>query len=188
MTRNLDFKTLKIDQLAFIQDLFIEENVIDYNSASITIKARSVIKMNKANNYTQTNFKAYHWLIGKLGYLLCGTRPRIALIIGKLSKRNTDPRIGHLKATKRVIWYLKVIMQLGIVYEVSDVNSILYRLIGYANSNYAGDPEDKKSIIGHCFFINGVVISWYSKKEWMVSTSTTKAEYIVLAHAIRESI
>ncbi len=63
-----------------------------------------------------------------------------------------------------------------------------YSLVGYANSNFAGDPEDRKLVMGYSFFLNGAVVSWNSKKQRIVSTSTTEAEYIALGHAIREAV
>ena len=63
-----------------------------------------------------------------------------------------------------------------------------YGLIGYGDSNFAGDPEDRKSVMGYCFFLNGAVVSWSSKKQRTVSTSTTEAEYIAIGHAAREGV
>lgn len=40
----------------------------------------------------------------------------------------------------------------------------LHGLIGYADNNFAGVPEDRKSVIGYYFFISGAVVSWSSKK------------------------
>lgn len=77
-------------------------------------------------------------------------------------------------------------MHLGITYGADEVKPLPYGLTGYADSNYAGDPEDRKSVMGYCFFINGAV-SWCSKKQRTVATSTTEAEYIALGHAARES-
>lgn len=64
----------------------------------------------------------------------------------------------------------------------------LYRLVGYADNNYAGDPEDRKSVMRNYFYVNGAIVSWCSKKQQTVLTSTTEAEYIALDHAFQESI
>lgn len=84
-------------------------------------------------------------------------------------------------------------MQLGLVYgRTSDGRSPTlpppYGLIGYADSNFAGDPEDRKLVMGNCFFLNEAVVLWSSKKQQTVSTSTTEAEYVVLGHAAREAV
>ncbi len=65
---------------------------------------------------------------------------------------------------------------------------LLYGLIGFADNNFAGDPGDRKLVIGHCFFLNGAVVSWCSKKQRTMSTSMTEAEYIALGHTAREAM
>ncbi len=139
-------------------------------------------------NSSPSNFAVFaRRLIGKLMYLACGTRPNVAFAVGQLSKHNSDPQRGHLRAAKRVIRYLKGTINLGLVYGRSTRHPPPYGLIGYADSNFARDPEDRKSVIGYCFFLNGAVVSWRSKKQQTVSTSTTEAEYIALGHGAREA-
>lgn len=58
----------------------------------------------------------YQHLIGKLIYLTCCTWPNITFITGQLSKYNSDSKKDHLEFVKRVIQYLKEIMQLGLIY------------------------------------------------------------------------
>ena len=69
VTRDLVAGTLKIDQSAFVRDLLEEEDLVDCNSVSIPMKAGSVIEMNDADDYEETDLKAYQRLIGKLMYL-----------------------------------------------------------------------------------------------------------------------
>lgn len=64
----------------------------------------------------------------------------------------------------------------------------LYGLIGHMNSNFAGDLEDQKSVMGYYFFLNGTVVSWSSKKQRTISTSITKVEYIMLGHIARKAM
>lgn len=39
-----------------------------------------------------------------------------------------------------------------------------YSTIEYINNNYADNLKDWKSIMSYCFFINGAVFIWSSKK------------------------
>lgn len=157
------------------------------------MKAGSSIDMTDADDYEEEDLHTYQHLIGKLMYLACGNRLDIAFAVGQLSKHNADPKKGHLRAVRRVVRYLKGTMNLGLVFGRQPNGQPPrdpppYGLIGYADSNFAGDPEDRKSVMGYCFFFNGAVVSWSSKKQRTVSTSTTEAEYIALGHAAREVV
>lgn len=159
VTRDLDAGTLKINQSAFIRDLLEEENLMDCNSVNIPMNARGFIEMLEANDYEEADIKTFQRLIRKLMYLSYVAGPDIAFAVGQLSKRNADPRVGHLKVAKRVVQYRKWTMYLRIIYGASKVKDLLYGLIRYADSNYAGDPKDRKSVMGNCFFINGGIMS-----------------------------
>nr|GFC19994.1 ribonuclease H-like domain, reverse transcriptase, RNA-dependent DNA polymerase [Tanacetum cinerariifolium] len=44
--------------------------------------------------------------------------------------------------------------------------------------DYAGATQDRKSTTGGCQFLGNRLISWQCKKQTVVSTSITKAEYV----------
>ncbi|SPT18096.1 unnamed protein product [Triticum aestivum] len=53
-----------------------------------------------------------------------------------------------------------------------------FDLIGYSDSDYAGDHVDRKSTSGTCHFLGRSLVCWSSKKQNCVSLSTAEAEYI----------
>ncbi len=116
VTRDRIAGTLKINQSFFIRDLIESENMMDCNSVSVLIEADCFIEMSEPGDYKEVDIKHHQRLIGKLMYLFFGTRPDIAFAVGQLSKQNLDPRAGHMKAAKKVVWYLKETMHLGLVY------------------------------------------------------------------------
>ncbi|GJR86244.1 hypothetical protein Tco_0210255 [Tanacetum coccineum] len=70
--------------------------------------------------------------------------------------------------------------------EASDVDVHLYRvssfdLESYSDSDYAGANLDRKSTTGGCQFLGRRLISWQCKKQTIVATSTTEAEYVAAA-------
>lgn len=65
---------------------------------------------------------------------------------------------------------------------------LLYGLISFADSNFTENLADRKSVKGYCFFLNRTVVSWRSKKQRTVSTSTTEAKYITLRHVARKAV
>lgn len=72
--------------------------------------------MTNPEDYEKADLCIYQRLIEKLMYLVCGTRPDIAFVVGQLSKHNADPRKGHLQAAKRVVRYLKGTMEMGLIF------------------------------------------------------------------------
>ena len=50
------------------------------------------------------------------------------------------------------------------------------------------DLDNRMSTSGHVYLVGGGAVSWYSKRQSTVATSTAEAEYIALYHATREAI
>ncbi|KAL4021213.1 hypothetical protein IC575_020005 [Cucumis melo] len=56
-------------------------------------------------------------------------------------------------------------------------------LSGYSYANWVGDPTNRRSTTGYCFYLGDSLISWCSKKQSVVSRSSTESEYCALADA-----
>ncbi|GJU53736.1 putative ribonuclease H-like domain-containing protein [Tanacetum coccineum] len=56
-----------------------------------------------------------------------------------------------------------------------------FDLEAFSDSDYAGENLDRKSTTGGCQFIGSRLISWQCKKQTIVATSTTEAEYVAAA-------
>ena len=104
ITCKLAKKTLKIDQLLFIKNLLEEKNLTKYNVHNILIKAVLFIEIIESDDHNEVNLTTYQQFIGKLIYLVYGTRPDIAFAVRRLSKYNVDLYKDHLRASKRVIF------------------------------------------------------------------------------------
>ena len=93
---------------------------------------------------------------------------------------------------KSVFQYLKKTILLKLIYRKDTAHPMeSYKpndIIRYADSNYASNPKDWKSIMGYYFFMNRAIIIWSSKKQCIVLTSTIKAEYIKLEHEIYKNV
>ncbi|GJV36769.1 putative ribonuclease H-like domain-containing protein [Tanacetum coccineum] len=58
---------------------------------------------------------------------------------------------------------------------------IEFELEAYSDSDYAGSHGDRKSTTGGCQFLGRRLISWQCKKQTIVATSSTEAEYVAAA-------
>nr|GFA45325.1 retrotransposon protein, putative, unclassified [Tanacetum cinerariifolium] len=64
---------------------------------------------------------------------------------------------------------------------LKDPDDLPFNLLACSNSDYAGASLDRKSTIGGCQFLGCRLISWKCKKQIVVATSSTEAEYVATA-------
>nr|GEU80005.1 ribonuclease H-like domain, reverse transcriptase, RNA-dependent DNA polymerase [Tanacetum cinerariifolium] len=118
----------------------------------------------------------YRSMIGSLMYLTA-SRPDIMFAVCACARHQVTPKECHLYAVKRIFRYLKGHPKLGLWYHKESP----FDLVAYSNSDYGGATQDRKSTTGGCQFLGRRLISWQCKKQTIVATSTTKAEYVAAA-------
>jgi hypothetical protein len=98
-------------------------------------------------------------IVGSLRYLV-NTRPDIAYSIGMVSRFMESPTSEHWAALKRIVRYIAGTTQYGCKYTCKSLMNL--KLLGYSDSDHAGDLEKRKSTSGVVFFLNGNVVTWTS--------------------------
>jgi hypothetical protein len=89
--------------------------------------------------------KLYRSMIGSLLYVTA-SRSDFVFSVCMCARFQASPRESHLKATKRILRYLKHTQDVGVWYP----KGANFELIGYSNSDYAGDNVKRKSTLGTC--------------------------------------
>ena len=115
----------------------------------------------------------YRSMIGCLLYLTA-SRPNIAFSVGVCSRFQSNPKVSHLNAVKSIIKYVGGTCDYGLFYSKESNLS----LVGFSDSDWVGNVDDRKSITGRCFYVGANFVAWMSKKQNYVSLSTAEAEYI----------
>nr|GEU99051.1 putative ribonuclease H-like domain-containing protein [Tanacetum cinerariifolium] len=118
----------------------------------------------------------YRSMIGSLMYLT-SSRPDIMFVVCACARFQVTPKASHLHAVKRIFIYLKGKPHLGLWYPKDSP----FNLVAYSDSDYACASLDRKSTTGGCQFLGCRLISWQCKKQTVVVTSSTEAEYVVAA-------
>lgn len=134
----------------------------------------------------------YNSLVGSLMYIAQGTRPDIAYSVGALSQHLSHPCLAAWNLGLHVLRYLKGTQSLGLIYNAKDVmiegNQSWYLPECFTDSDWAGDPNSRRSTTGYCFNLNGAAISWRSRLQPTVSLSSTEAEYRATTEAGQEVV
>nr|GEV52198.1 retrotransposon protein, putative, unclassified [Tanacetum cinerariifolium] len=76
----------------------------------------------------------------------------------------------------------------SLMYLIASRLDIIYspfELVAYTDSDYDGASLDRKSTTGGCQSLSSKLISWQCKKQIVIATSTTEAEYVAVANCYR---
>lgn len=116
-------------------------------------------------------------------YVMLNTRPDLSAAVNFFSQFQSNAAEAQWIGLKRILRYIHDTVNLDLFYR-RKINTIL---IGYANSDWAGDV-DRKSTTGFLFEVLGAPVIWVTKKQSTVALSSTEAEYVALANATKELI
>jgi hypothetical protein len=132
-------------------------------------------KLSKFDGELLPDPSEYRQTVGALQYVTL-TRPDIAYSVNQLCQHMQAPTSTHWTAAKRVLRYLKHTLDYGLFYKLGS-----FSVNAYCDSDWVGDPDDRRSTCGYGVYVGPNLISWSAKKQPIVSKSSTEAEYRCLA-------
>uniref|UniRef100_A0A453EM98 Retrovirus-related Pol polyprotein from transposon TNT 1-94 n=1 Tax=Aegilops tauschii subsp. strangulata TaxID=200361 RepID=A0A453EM98_AEGTS len=96
------------------------------------------------------------------------------------------PTTDHMAAIRHILRSVKGTLNLGCFYEKGARENP--QLLGYCDSDLAGDVDDRKSTTGMIFFLGGSPITWATQKQRVVALSSCEAEYVAAASAACQAV
>ncbi|XP_050136174.1 uncharacterized mitochondrial protein AtMg00810-like [Malus sylvestris] len=172
---------LVLSQAKYVKDLLTKTAMLDSKPCSTPCLPYNRLVLDDGQPYN--NPALYRSVVGALQYLTF-TRPDIAFAVHQVCQFMQRPMESHFSAVKRILRYLKGTLNLGIHYGGLEVNFDTIR--AFSDADWAGDPNDRRSTTGFVVFLGSNPISWSSKKQQIVSRSSTEAEYRALATTAAE--
>ncbi|GJU30883.1 putative ribonuclease H-like domain-containing protein [Tanacetum coccineum] len=164
-----------ISQDKYVAEILKKFDFMSVKTASTPIETQKPLV--KDEEAADVDVHLYRSMIGSLMYLTA-SRPDIMFAVCACSRFQVTPKTSHLHAVKRIFRYLKGKPKLGLWYPRVSA----FDLEAYSDSDYAGANLDRKSTTGGCQFLGRRLISWQCKKQTIVATSTTEAEYVAAAN------
>lgn len=181
--------TITLDQGYYINESLDRFNMRDCNMVetphAVGVYLNSSMSPSTPDEITRMKQVPYRELVGSLNYIATMTRPDISTAVGVLCRFGANPGPLHWNAAKRILKYLSGTQTYGIKYSKS--TNGCNQVVGYSDSDWAGDPETRRSTSGFVFCLANGPISWNSKRQRAVSTSSVEAEYVALYGATREA-
>lgn len=161
-------------QSKYATDLLKKFRMTDCNAA--TTPAETGLALSLRDEGEPVDETQYRQIVGSLRYL-CNTRPDLAFSVGLISRFMQAPKTPHMMAAKRILRYIRGTINYGILLP-NTITSSNMELVGYTDSDWRRDNDDRKSTAGYIFLLGNALVSWSSKKQDPVALSTCEAEYI----------
>ncbi|KAI3715736.1 hypothetical protein L6452_22723 [Arctium lappa] len=151
-------KGIFINQAKYINDILKKFNMSDSSVMKTPMATGTLLDADPFGK--PVDQKVYRSMIGSLLYLTA-SRPDIMFATCFCARYQSNPKESHLSAVKRILRYLKGSPNLGLWYPKDS----RFELTAFTDADHAGDK----------------LVSWTSKKQNCVSTSTAEAEYVAAA-------
>ncbi|XP_057802913.1 secreted RxLR effector protein 161-like [Salvia miltiorrhiza] len=187
--RDREKSTLLLHQTDYVKQVLLKFNM--ENSRSVSVPLGSHFELSK-KQCPKTDLELeemrnipYANAIGSVMYLMISTRLDIAYVVSCLSRYMANPGIPHWEALKWLFRYLKSTMHHGLNFSKAQDG---IKCVGYVDSNYANDRDNRKSTTSYVFTLCDACISWKSQLQNIVALSTTESEYIAATEAVKEAI
>src|SRR5882724_1935018 len=123
----------------------------------------------------------YLTAVGSIMYAATATHPDVAYAIQHLSQFNCNLGNAHWTTAQHVIQYLYATKTRSLVLGGPEI-----KLTGWVASDWGACTDTCHSTFGYAFSLSSGLVSWSSKKQPTVATSSTKAEYIASCHGTKE--
>jgi transposase InsO family protein len=187
-------KAVYLSQGAYTKDVLERHRMEDSNTRTTPAESTKLVKPSSpisleekawldARDKTETT---YRQAVGALRYLADRTRPDIAYAVGQLALHMQDPRRDHWIAVKHVLAYLRGTANFALRYQ--KITSGKQHVIGWSDSDWAQNKDDRSSTSGYVFTTAGGAISWASSKQRVIARSSAEAELVALDQCAREGL
>jgi hypothetical protein len=117
-------------------------------------------------------------------YAMTSTRPDLAFAVSSVSQFLENPGTQHWQAVKRIMRYLRHTAEHKLVLGGADRVVV----VGYSDADHGGCKDTRKSVGAFAFLLGVGAVSWRSRRQKTVATSSMEAEYMALSQAAKEAI
>lgn len=172
-----------LSQSAYAAKILEKTGMEGCNSTQVPMEAK--LKLRKDGNGEAVDSTLYRSIVGSLRYLV-NTRPDLAYSVGYVSRFMEKPTPKHWAAVKHILRYISGTLKIGCWFGRNKSENL--ELVGFSDSDMAGDMDDRKSTTGVLYRLGESLISWQSQKQMVVALSSCEAEYIAATTAACQGI
>ena len=178
-------RTISLSQEPYVDAIITKYNFSDLKPLSIPMDPNIQLTCSPTRSIADTAHMKnilYRAAVGLLMYLAVATCPDIVFAVSTIAQFSQDPAPEHWEAVTRIYRYLLGTRKLTLTFGAGKQG-----LEGFTDADGVSQ-EHWHAISGYAYILDGGAVSWASKKQELVTLSTTEAEYVAATHAAKEGI
>ena len=170
-----------LSQSKYVVDILKGARLTDNKTVDTPIAVNA--KHSSSDGMPLSDPTLYHAIVRSLVYLTI-THPDIAYVVHVVSQFVASPTTVHWVVILHILRYHQGTFFYSLL--LSSTSSL--ELCANSDIDYGSDPIDRKSVTGFCIFLGDSPISWKSKKQPIISLSSTEAEFQAMASTTKEIV
>ena len=184
ISRNRAERTITLDQSHYCHNMLERFGMTECNGVKTPLPTN--VKLSSPLVEDCSEIEHYRAATGMLNFLALQTRPDISFAVSYLCRFNSRHNDAHWAAVKHLLRYVKHTLSFKLTFGTHRGQNGLVE--GYADADYAGDVDTRRSTTGFVFFVHGSLVSWKSKRQHSVTLSTTEAEYLAIGDCAKHGL
>ena len=191
-----DKDSIKITQPVLLQSFKDEFDIPDELKDVKTPAPKGQVLLAGAEEHIVSDEEqsTYRSGVGKLLHLMRWSRPEMSNAVRELTRFFSKASMAHVKAMYRVMQYGLNTEKRGRVLKPTrkcaeeNLRSFKFRIKGRSDSDFAKDPETRRSVTGWSVFLEDAPTATKCKMQDGVSTAVSCAEYVAGADCAQEML
>ncbi|KAG7666113.1 uncharacterized protein J8A68_000369 [[Candida] subhashii] len=132
--------------------------------------------------------KEYQSVVGSLLWAANNTRPDLSYAVNHLGRKASKPTVNDFEKLMYCLRYVKCTLDIKIDYKRQSRKPVgTFSIDTFSDASYAPDLE-RYSISGRVIYLNNYLISWATKRQKTITTSTYASEIVALKSTVEESL
>jgi hypothetical protein len=183
--RNRSERKLFVSQEHYIESILDRFDMTDCKPVKTPLPTNFKSTPATDEEFEDARHEEYPALVGSIMYAATITRPDIAYAAGVLARTASKWNKTHVHAARHLLRYLRGTSDLCLTFDGTSGKRIA---LGYADADWGGCLDTRRSTTGYLFKTFGGPVAWKSKRQATTALSTTEAEYMASAEATRQAI
>ena len=176
---------ITLSQRAYIEKILSRFGMENCHAVSTPIDPKHRLQASKPEDRLESDeISTYQQMIGSLMYAVTGTRPDLAYTVSHLSQFSSSPNHVHQSAVKRVLRFLRGSTDYSLIYKYNQPLAIE----AFSDASLGNCLDTRRSFWGYITQLGTATITWRSRRQRSVATSSVEAEYMALSMTAKHMI